>query len=233
MRRIALPPGPEAEAPVPGATGSQLYRKVAAAKHRWLARVMGSPVPLAQKCLAWAIAENLNCVTLDSWMKQERLKEALSAETTRTVNRAARGLAEAHFITITHWRRDDGKATPRYAPVFIDEDWDRNVRRNGQKGPADPDRNVHQSLIENPLDETPAVLGREDGAPSGTAPSRGQRGKYEVEVAQRLGDNGFDILIKLARLDDRIVQRLCRAQAEGVLGRQELLAARLAAEQLR
>jgi hypothetical protein len=42
----------------------------------------------------------------------------------------------------------------------------------------------------------------------------------------------MEILERLAAYDDHVVERLCRAHAEGLLGERELHAARLAAEQL-
>jgi len=59
-----------------------------------------------------------------------------------------------------------------------------------------------------------------------------QRGLYERELARRLGNNGFEVLERLADHDDAIVERLCRAFADSKLGDRELSAARLAADQL-
>jgi hypothetical protein len=46
-----------------------------------------------------------------------------------------------------------------------------------------------------------------------------------------LGPDGMKVLEILNELDDRIVDRLCGAYVEGMLGERELAAARLAAEQ--
>src|SRR4051812_449650 len=45
-----------------------LYKQVARAKARWLRRIMyGSVATSTEKCFAYAVADHLNCVTLDAW----------------------------------------------------------------------------------------------------------------------------------------------------------------------
>jgi hypothetical protein len=61
---------------------------------------------------------------------------------------------------------------------------------------------------------------------------RRKRGSYEAELAKLLGNDGFEILARLSEHDDAIIERLCHAYADGELGRRELSAARLAADQL-
>jgi hypothetical protein len=48
-----------------------------------------------------------------------------------------------------------------------------------------------------------------------------------------LGDEGIEVLARLGAIDDSIIERLCRSYAAGALGPRELIAARLAAEQVR
>ena len=61
---------------------------------------------------------------------------------------------------------------------------------------------------------------------------RRQRGSYEAELAKMLGNDGFGILERLSEHDDDIIERLCQAHADGKLGKRELAAARLAADQM-
>lgn len=58
-----------------------------------------------------------------------------------------------------------------------------------------------------------------------------ERGAIEIKLAAMLGANSWDILARLSAIDDAIIERLCRACAEGFLSERDLAAARLAAEQ--
>jgi hypothetical protein len=62
---------------------------------------------------------------------------------------------------------------------------------------------------------------------------RRERGAIEFKVAGMLGSDGMEILCRLGTVDDAIVERLCRAYVKGALAERELIAAKLAAEQLR
>jgi len=59
-----------------------------------------------------------------------------------------------------------------------------------------------------------------------------QRGAIEIKLADMFGANGLDVLVRLASIDDAIIERLCQAYAEGALSERDLAAARLAAEQV-
>jgi len=54
-----------------------------------------------------------------------------------------------------------------------------------------------------------------------------------MKVAEWLGPDGLELLGRLGALNDRIVERLCRAFAAGMLTERERAAARLAAKQAR
>jgi len=186
----------------------------------------------AQKCFAYAISDYLNCVTLDAWPAQETLAQRLGHKSTKTILRAARALETMGLITIT--RSTVGKSRCRYAPILRGDDLDIPVPSNGQSDPKPMDGNVRESFlpihtISSSMKE--AAGGRNRAAPAIAAFNPRQRGATEPKVAAMLGPNGWDILSRLSALDDAIVDRLCRAYAEGFLGERDLAAARLAAEQ--
>jgi hypothetical protein len=186
-----------------------------------------------EKCLAYAFADHLNCVTLDCWPAQSTLAGLLGAKSVKTVQRAARGLASCGLVAITV--RMDGKPGFRYAPTFLSSDKDKPVRKDGQPYPevADTDGRESTSHIQSESSSTSSSV-RWVGRDSQLCGSfnRHQRGAVEIAVAALLGPNGLDLLSRLAALDDGIIDRLCQAHAAGALGRRELAAARLAAEQL-
>jgi hypothetical protein len=172
--------------------------------------------PSTAKCLAYSIADHLNCVTLDSWPGQTRLAALLGCRSTKTVQRAAQSLARLGVLTLC--RMDDGRY--RYAPVFI---------------AGDEDRNVGESLLPIRLtssDPTEAA-GRGSEKEQMKGYGRRQRGAVEIKVAEMLGQGGMEMLARFAAIDDLIVERLCRAYASGLLGDREIAAARLAADQIR
>jgi hypothetical protein len=210
-----------------------LNNRVNRAKARWLKRVMyASAATSTQKCFAYAVADHLNCVTLDCWPAQGTLARLLRAKSVKTVQRAARGLEALGLVAIRP--RSNGKAGYRYAPVFLPGDEDNSGPAAGHPCPDDPDSNggesfleIHKKSFSTAAQAKNARQGVQSNAPF--APS--QRGAIEIQVAERLGGNGMDILSRLASIDDAIVDRLCRAHAGGVLGERDLAAARLAAEQ--
>jgi hypothetical protein len=57
--------------------------------------------------------------------------------------------------------------------------------------------------------------------------------RIEMEIANRLGSDGFDVLNRLAEINDEFVARLCDRQRSGSLTDQDLTAARLAAKKVR
>jgi hypothetical protein len=58
-----------------------------------------------------------------------------------------------------------------------------------------------------------------------------QRGKLEVEVARLIG--GYDLLSRLAAVNEEIVNRLCEAQHRGIFEDRLIKATSLAAKQSR
>jgi helix-turn-helix protein len=78
-----------------------LNQVISRQKARWLKFVMHeSKASATEKCLAYTIADALNCVTLDCWPSQPRLARLLGGVSVRTVQRAARGLEQLGLITI-------------------------------------------------------------------------------------------------------------------------------------
>jgi len=216
------------------AEAETLYRRVARAKARWLKRIMyGSIANSTEKCFAYAVADHLNCVTLDAWPGQVRLAELLGFKCTKTVDRAARGLEKLEVLIVKRSSRDQR----RYAPVFLPGDEDKDVRGTRQLSATAKDMNVHESLLlihintSAPTKRTPesGVCGLNNEARY----RKSQRGMLEVQIAAALGDDGIEILSRLGAIDDTIIDRLCRAYAVGALRERELIATRLAAEQVR
>jgi hypothetical protein len=212
-------------------TTESLSDQVNRAKARWLRRVMYESVATStQKCFAYSVADHLNCVTLDCWMGQARVARLLGWKSIKTVQRAAGSLGRLELLAL----RRCGKAKWRYAPVFVPSDWDKPVSEKGQPCPGQMDTDVYQSFLEIYLksDSTAAEVERPGKGHQQARPfKRAQRGGLEVKVAEMLGPDGIKILGALSALDDRIVDRLCAAYVEGMLGERELAAARLAAEQ--
>lgn len=208
-----------------------LSDQVNRAKARWLRRVMyGSIATSTEKCFAYSVADHLNCVTLDCWMGQPRVGRLLGWKSIKTVQRAAGNLARLDLLTFRRCR----KANWRYAPVFVPSDWDKPVSEKGQPCPDQIDADVRQSFLEIHLksDSTAAEVKRPKERHQPAQPfERAQRGGLEIKIAEILGLDGMKILGDLSALDDRIVDRLCGAYVEGMLGERELAAARLAAEQ--
>ena len=222
-----LDPRPVTEPP----DGPSLDQLVARMKARWLRRVMyESTANSSQKCLAYAVFDHLNCVTLDCWPSQERLAKLLGFVSVKTVQRAAHGLQDLALLTINGGGRDGY----RYVPIFLPADEDNSVQSSGRSRPVSTDKIVSESFlrIQSIRPASTAANGGQ-GTGAGIGYRRNQRGAIELQIADRLGPGGIEILGRLSGLDDRIVERLCRAHAAGRLGERELNAARLAAEQAR
>lgn len=217
----------------PGSHSSEsLVDYVGRAKARWLRRIVYDPrATSTQKCFAYAVFDHLNCVTLDCWPSQARLATLLGFDSTKTLQRAARGLEEIGALKI----KGGGRSGYRYEPVLMPGDADRNVPKDGHLKSRYPDSNVSESFLpihiksdarQTAADQPLGVKGLPDY-------DRRKRGTIEIEIAAALGPNGIEVLSRLGQLDDAIVERLCRAYFAGALGERELMAARLAAEQVR
>ena len=115
-------------------------------------------------------------------------------------------------------------------------DEDKIVPSAGHSSPADPDKNVSESFLviqPNSSDSTEVATKESHRGQLRSIYERCQRGSIEIKLAEMLGANGLDVLTRLAKIDDAIVERLCRAYSSGLVGERELIAARLAAEQAR
>jgi hypothetical protein len=205
-----------------------LSKQVSRTKARWLRRVMYSAASPMEKSFAYVIFDHLNCVTLDAWPGQETIAKLLGCST-KTVQRAANGLEQRHFVAITRSRG----GLPRYAPIFSLEDLDNSVRKRGQVCPEMPDTNVYQSFSFN------RSRSFSSGHRGSNVPQRprsaykpAERGRWEIELAARLGAGGLEMVDRLESGSKGTVDRLCQALCDGELGERELDAARLAARQM-
>jgi hypothetical protein len=212
-------------------TAESLSDRVSRAKARWLKRVMQDSLATStEKCLAYAIADCLNCVTLDCWPAQQTLARMLGHKSIKTVQRAGRALARRQLITL---KRDKSrKAGLRYAPVFWLEDMNNPVPRSGHLSPRAGDTDGRESLlgihIKSSSTEEAAGVRSSDRR---RAFNPRKRGAVEVKLAEMLGANGWEVLARLASIDDAIVECLCQAYSAGALSKRDLAAARLAAVQ--
>lgn len=210
-----------------------LSDRVKRTKARWLIRVMQHPsAKSTSKCLAQAIGNRLNCVTLDCWAAQPTLARDIGHKSTKTVVRAGRDLAALNLVTLKRIKLRPGL---RYAPVFLPEDIDKPVPKNGHSRPKTMDMNGRESFlnIQTESSSTGEAAERKKRASqlkSSFNPK--QRGAIEIKLADMFGANGLDVLVRLASIDDAIIERLCQAYAEGALSERDLAAARLAAEQV-
>ncbi|MGA7807534.1 hypothetical protein [Bradyrhizobium sp.] len=208
-----------------------VYDRVNRAKHRWLKRVMfDCGTNSSEKCFAYLVLDRLNCVTLDCWPSQKLIAEQFGWSI-KTVHRVAIGLKRRGHLLISR----NTRGSCRYAPVFLPEDEDKSVANARHNCPSAPDKNVEESFLGIQISKSsPSRACEASESLGGVAWNYRprQRGAYEAEVAKLLGNEGFEILERLSELDDGIVERLCRAFANGELGGRELIAARLAANQL-
>jgi Helix-turn-helix domain len=209
-----------------------LSKIVSRLKARWFDRVKRHPDVIGtSKCIAHSIANALNCVTLDCWMSQQSFASSIGGCSTKTVQRAIDELEEYETITVRRFRKI--KIPNRCAPIFLAVDMDKHISKSGQSCPPATDTYVHQSYlsIQSKSSSTASpVIG--PGIMLFAMPyNRKERGAIEADVMKRLGDDGLNILSQLSDLDDRIVDRLCQAQFNGVLTVHDLEAAKLAAKQ--
>jgi hypothetical protein len=213
----------------------RLKKRVARAKALWLSRVMYcEDLSSSAKVFAYIVSDCLNCVTLDAWPGQLRCAKQLG-KCSKTIGRWATELEIASFIQI---RCVLYSRKSRYAPVFNAEE-DKIIRGSGHNCPTEAVKNVPQSSLETSLISSPTQIGALSRADRGSQyiqivdgqyrPNR--RGELEVIIAQRLGRDGIDLLSILNDIDPQLVERLCIEQHYGRLGAEEVLAAKLAAQQ--
>lgn len=219
--------------PAPGK--SSLLEQVNRKKARWLKRVMyETRASSTAKCFAYAVFEHLNCVTMDCWPAQERIARLLNRKCTKTAQRAAKQLERLGLLII----KRDCPNHLRYAPIFTSEDDDKNKidAPSGDNRPIDTDKKDKESNLPNLHQEsTPAgrASAKTDRFPGSTPEYDPRlRGGIEIKIAAMLGDDGVAVLQRLGEFDDRSVDRLCRAYAEGSLTKRELSAAVLVVQQL-
>ncbi len=208
---------------------SPLVEQVNRQKARWLKRVMYElTANSTAKCFAYAVADHLNCVTMDCWPGQLRFAKLLGRRSVKTAQRAARELEELGLLTIER----EGRNRLRYAPVFTAAEEDKFAYEAAEDCLAEEDKNGQESFLPNPSIESASRDSTfeytKTAEPKAPAYGRRQRGAIEIALARMLGRDGINILGRLASHNDGIVDRLCRAYAEGRLGD----AARLAAEQM-
>ena len=203
-----------------------LYDHVKRAKHRWLKRVMYDlATSSSEKCFAYLVMDHLNCVSLNCWPSQKRVSDQFGWST-KTVHRVAYALERRGHLRISR----DTRGSYRYAPIFVPEDEDKSAGPLRQSCPRASDKNVEESSLRILTNQSSLRTGLRGFAESKYQSH--QRGRFEAELAKRLGNDGFEILAQLSEHDDAIVERLCRAYAYGRVDERELGAARLVAQQL-
>lgn len=209
-----------------------LSDRVKRGKARWLKRVVRHPSATStQKCLAHAIADYLNCVTLDCWAAQPTLARDIGHKSVKTVVRAGRGLEKFGLITLNRNKAQPGL---RYAPIFLPEDLDKPVLKHGHRRSKNTDTNDGESFLDIHTQSSSTEVAAEQGRQvcrQGLSFNPKERGGIEVKLAEMFGANGFDVLARLASIDDAIINRLCQAFVECALSERDLAAARLAAQQ--
>jgi hypothetical protein len=120
-----------------------LRERVVRAKALWLSRVMyGSSASSTQKCFAYAVADYLNCVTLDCWPALPKLAKRMDFQSAKTLQRAARGLEQKGLLVV---RLVDG--LHRFAPVLLATDEVGLVHESRQTRPNSPDSSVSESFL--------------------------------------------------------------------------------------
>ena len=200
---------------------------VTRARARWLKRIVYDPtITSTEKCFAYIVFDHLNCITLDSWQSPRRSAELLG-KSIKTCQRAAQSLEQRGLLVI----RLDRKNLHRYTPVFLVDDLDSVVPKEDSSGCQ-----MWTLLSMNPILSIHAKPPTPTAADGIKAPKsqydRRCRGQIELQLIEKLGHGGADMLARLSAFDDAIVDRLCRAHVFGFLGEAELAAARLAAAQM-
>jgi Helix-turn-helix domain len=200
-------------------------------KMRWLNSVFYSQNVTSTACrVAYVIADHLNRATRDCWLAHATIARKLGVSA-KTVQRSIRSLKDQRLLSIRYAGAESRKQ--RFVPAFLEDEAQVNsVLDNGRACPGNGDVNVHQSFSGN-LTRSDLAAGQRSSPGSATRVRRNDRGRLEVEVARRLGGDGFEVLDRLAAIDDSIVCRLCEAHAQGALSAADLDAARLAARQAR
>jgi hypothetical protein len=207
-----------------------LHRQVSRMKARWLQRVMYSTAIPSAKVFGFVVCDCLNCVTLDAWPAQRTFAERMRCST-KTVQRSANELEDLGFIKVARSRLRG--VNHRYAPVFLPGDSDVAVRPGGRRRLRTVDPDVHESSSSIHLESVPSRSGEQsEGSKRMSKYRRVERGRWEQELIRAFGSNGSDTLERLSRIDDAIVDRLCRDYCDGLIGEREIEAARLAAHQL-
>src|SRR6202790_1868025 len=136
---------------VDGGQGNETVSdRVNRAKHRWLKRVMfDRGTSSSEKCFAFLVVDRLNCVTQDCWPGQKLIADQFGWSI-KTVHRVAVGLERRGHLRII--RNSNGSY--RYAPVFLPEDEDKSVGAKGQNCPSVPDKNVEESFLGIPINQS-------------------------------------------------------------------------------
>jgi hypothetical protein len=178
-------------------------------KMLWLNSVFFDPKVRASTCrIAYIIGDHLNRITGDAWPAQSTIARRMGTSS-KTVYRGLKELEAKGRLKISRGGRS---GTLRYAPVF-----DIDVPEHGQARPSVPDASVQESYLNN-LTKTDLRTGDvEQGAPKYR---RAERGRFELEIASRLGAMGVDgmaILSRLAEINDRVVAEMCKLQQSGSL----------------
>jgi hypothetical protein len=205
------------------------------AKEEWLKRVMmiGGLVA-SHRVAAYFLADALNWATMDAWPSYETLGGLMGA-CAKTAERSVHKLEEHNLLAV--YRRPGSKSSLRYAPIYLEESQAvPGFPMRGHACPSPADTGVHQSFLSIPLESTlQEGLARkrmEQERYKGTLSfDLRERGRIEIKLGQLLGD--YDLLLRLAAIQDDIITRLSEAYSTNNLGPRQIRAALLAAKQTR
>jgi hypothetical protein len=206
-------------------------------KEQWLYRTMRtSALAPSYRVVAYFLTDLLNWATMDCWMSHRFMAQLLSASD-KTVQRALFAMEDIGAVSI--WRLKGSSRPLRYAPVYLQaKTRDTTVGQSGHECSEQLDNAVHESFLST---QSISALSAAEAVKLSPAQNMhvqphlsfklAQRGKLEVEVARLIG--GYDLLSRLAAVNEEIVNRLCEAQHRGIFEDRLIKATSLAAKQSR
>ena len=205
-------------------------------KQEWLNYIMRMQALFpSYRLVAYFLVEHLNWATMDCWPSHKVLSDHVGM-CEKTIQRAISAMEQIGVLSA--WRLQGSRHPFRYAPVYFrGKKQDTRVLSLGQRCPETMDARVHKSFLQNlpksPLVNVPAteqrLLALYEPTSHRLSFKRSERGKLEPQIAQRL--EGFDVLSRLAAINDEIITRLCEAHCRNELSERQIRAAQLAAKQ--
>lgn len=181
-------------------------------KMRWLNKVMYDTALLSTDCrVAFVLMDFQNRATRDSWLAQQTIARKIGTSV-KTVQRSVSRLEKKGFLKIQRFGRE-GKSN-RYALElpYDDDCQDADVSSQRHGWPSASDSGVSQSYSNNL--QISSLAGRRTKYVGRIG---SDRGRFELEIAARIGSEGIEILNRLAEIDDRHVAAVCEQQRNGTL----------------